>query len=72
MESIVIKLLDNWHWVVVLFFIGQFIKIASNAFLRVYEIRHLNKDILKLAVSNDRVELHICAVFSQVGLFSQI
>ena len=59
MTDIILKLLDNWHWVVILFFVGQFLKIASNAFLRIYEIKSTNKDTIKIGIPNDSKVIEI-------------
>ena len=59
LENIVLKLLDNWHWVVVLFFVGQFIKIGSNVFIKIYELKVMNKDTIRVAESSDSTVIEI-------------
>lgn len=49
MENIVLKLLDNWHLIIFLFFFNQFLKLSLNVFLKAYEVKHLNKNSIKLA-----------------------
>lgn len=59
MLDIVLKMLDNWHWIIILWFVGQFLKIASNAFLRIYEIKSVNKDTIKIGIHNDSKVIEI-------------
>jgi hypothetical protein len=59
MENIVIKLLDNWHYLIVLFFISQFLKIGLNSYLKVIEIKTLNKDFVRLEINLDSQVLEI-------------
>jgi len=52
MKQIVLKMLENWHLVVLMFFIGSFLKLILNTALKIYEVRATNKDTIKIGISD--------------------
>lgn len=46
MSEIIIKILYNWHWLIILLFAHSIIKIFVQSWLKVVEIRVLNKNVV--------------------------
>jgi|GEM_PF-4603803 len=46
MTEIILKLLDNWHWLIILLFSHSMIKLIVQSWLKIVEIRTLNKNIV--------------------------
>jgi hypothetical protein len=49
MLEIILKLIDNWRWLIILFFCMQLIKIVGNFYLKSVEIKTSNKDQIRFA-----------------------
>lgn len=53
MLEIILQLLKNWEWLVILFFIGQFLKIICNVILKIYEIKATSKNTIKIGINQE-------------------
>mgnify|MGYP003394913731 CR=1 FL=1 len=72
MLEIILKLLDNWHWLVILFFIGQFIKIIGNLYLKIVEIKAINKDQIRFAKKGDETVIEITSSTVKISDVEQL
>ncbi|MEQ1724166.1 MAG: hypothetical protein ABL930_13415 [Pseudobdellovibrio sp.] len=57
--EIVMKLLEHWSVVIYFFFSIQIVKLIGGFYLKIVEIRALNKDQIKVAISQNECVFEI-------------
>lgn len=59
MKDIVYKMLENWHILLILYFSAKFISIITNAVLKMWELKVMNKDTIKIGINSDSKVIEI-------------
>lgn len=59
MKDIVYKMLENWHILLILYFSTKFFSIITNAVLKMWELKVMNKDTIKIGINSDSKVIEI-------------
>lgn len=59
MAEIVMKMLEHWGWVIVLYFLTSWVKLISNIWLKSIELRVLNQNQVRIEISDSHQLLEI-------------
>lgn len=59
MKDVVVKMLENWQILLILFFSAKFISIISNVALKIWELKVMNKDTIKIGLNSESKVIEI-------------
>lgn len=67
MAEIIMSLIQNWHDLIIMFFVVQTIKIITNIVLKIYEIKHTNKDTIKFCKRDNETLIEITSSLVKIS-----